>query len=389
MVNKDFSSCSVLVIEDNLQSQTLIGKFLNLISINNVHYSKNGEDGILKALTVNPDLIILNLNLPNMRGDEVLMKIKATPKIRDIPVLIETSYESQDMKDLMFKAGASDYITKPFSLLEFFSRIKINLENRLLIKTLEKELKKIETELRTAKSMQTWLLPNQNDINGLKSKFGFELSHLFLPSLKLSGDFWGVHQVTHKKVAIFSCSFEEYGLTAALNTFRLNTLIKENPIIYPFKPSSYVESLNKVLHTMLPEGNNVKFIYGIIDFETDTFTYASAGFISPLLISDEKITTLGNGGEPLALSLNTRYTDYSVPFKKGTSIFIYSDTLVKSPYICGRVLGVEGLKETLSKYVNKIDKPDTVFNNIVCEFFTNIESVKSLPDDLTMLMISK
>ena len=74
-----------------------------------------------------PDLIVLDLMLPNMNGFEVLNILKNTPEYENIPVII-LSAKSTELDIVQgLDMGASDYITKPFGLLEFVTRINVNL----------------------------------------------------------------------------------------------------------------------------------------------------------------------------------------------------------------------------------------------------------------------
>ncbi len=74
--------------------------------------ANNGEEGVTKAQDESPDLILMDLNMPVMNGDDACISIKANPHTKNIPVLMLTS--SQDKEDVMrsIKAGAEDYIIK-------------------------------------------------------------------------------------------------------------------------------------------------------------------------------------------------------------------------------------------------------------------------------------
>ena len=85
------------------------------------------EDGkeFLEALALEtPELILLDIMLPGMDGLELLSKLKASPKNRDIPVIMLTAKGSEYDKVKALDAGADDYVTKPFGMMELVSRIK-------------------------------------------------------------------------------------------------------------------------------------------------------------------------------------------------------------------------------------------------------------------------
>ena len=85
------------------------------------------EDGkeFLEALALEtPELILLDIMLPGMDGLELLSKLKASPKNRDIPVIMLTAKGAEYDKVKALDAGADDYVTKPFGMMELVSRIK-------------------------------------------------------------------------------------------------------------------------------------------------------------------------------------------------------------------------------------------------------------------------
>ena len=85
------------------------------------------EDGkeFLEALALEtPELILLDIMLPGMDGLELLSKLKASPKNRDIPIIMLTAKGAEYDKVKALDAGADDYVTKPFGMMELVSRIK-------------------------------------------------------------------------------------------------------------------------------------------------------------------------------------------------------------------------------------------------------------------------
>ena len=85
----------------------------------------DGADGLEKALNENPDLILLDVMLPNMDGFTVCKKIRE--KSASVPILMITAREEEVDKVLGLELGADDYITKPFSVREILARVKANL----------------------------------------------------------------------------------------------------------------------------------------------------------------------------------------------------------------------------------------------------------------------
>jgi two-component system phosphate regulon response regulator PhoB len=84
----------------------------------------DGQEGLRKAQTLLPDLIILDLMLPALTGTEVLRELKAGERTREIPVIILTAKSEETDQVVGFSMGCDDYVTKPFSVKVLLQRIK-------------------------------------------------------------------------------------------------------------------------------------------------------------------------------------------------------------------------------------------------------------------------
>lgn len=118
----------ILVVEDD--ASILEGL---VDSLEQEHYevdtASDGEEGLRKATKKNVDLILLDLMLPSMNGEEICRKLREDGI--DTPILILTSKKEEANKVLGLELGADDYVTKPFSVLELKARIKAILRRRI------------------------------------------------------------------------------------------------------------------------------------------------------------------------------------------------------------------------------------------------------------------
>lgn len=114
----------IAIIEDDKDICNMITKFLK----NNkyiVHYALNGIEGIELCKTIIPDLIILDIMLPKLNGDDVLQTLR---KFTNAPVIVVSAKSMVQTKIDLLKLGADDYMTKPFDLYELLARIEANLK---------------------------------------------------------------------------------------------------------------------------------------------------------------------------------------------------------------------------------------------------------------------
>lgn len=88
----------------------------------------DGFSGLTKGRTLKPSIIVLDLMLPNISGIDICKKLKSEKETADIPIIILTAKGDETDKILGLELGADDYVTKPFSIRELISRIKVILK---------------------------------------------------------------------------------------------------------------------------------------------------------------------------------------------------------------------------------------------------------------------
>lgn len=113
----------VLIVEDDPAISNLIRTTLDTQNYQ-YHTAKNGSSAILDAVSYNPDVIILDLGLPDMDGVDIIKKVRSWS---NLPIIVVSARsEDQDKVDAL-DAGADDYLTKPFSVDEFLARVRVAL----------------------------------------------------------------------------------------------------------------------------------------------------------------------------------------------------------------------------------------------------------------------
>ena len=116
--------CKIVIIEDDIDICNMIKKFLENNKYS-VQYALNGIEGINLCKSFVPDLIILDIMLPGLNGDDVLQKLR---KFTNAPVIVVSAKTMVQTKIELLKMGADDYMTKPFDLYELLARIEANLK---------------------------------------------------------------------------------------------------------------------------------------------------------------------------------------------------------------------------------------------------------------------
>lgn len=333
---EEIRKCRVLVVEDSDRVRQLIGAYLTAAGLTNIAYAVDGEDGLAKVESFDPDLVILDIMMPKMDGFELCRRLRADEKHRRLPILVQTALESPDERTSVFRVGATDLVTKPIHGPELISRVMVQLENRVLIRSLEAYRERLHGELELAREMQQGLLPTRAQIEGL-AHYGITLDSHFEPSSELGGDFWGVRDLGDGRVGICVVDFTGHGVRAALNTFRMHTLMRQMPPD-PENLAGHVAALNDRLCELLPLGQFATFLYAIVDIRLGTLTYASAGAPNPVVGTPAGLQVLDGTGMPLGISHLGSYQAHTIAFPPGSFLFLYSDALIETPDADGKGL---------------------------------------------------
>ena len=117
---------NVLIIEDDPIARKLLRVVIESEGMNVIDAEK-GRVGLAKLAKAQPDVVILDLGLPDMDGKEVLRRLR---EWSDIPVLILSSHEEIDDKVDALDCGAQDYVTKPFNAKELLARLRVAFRSK-------------------------------------------------------------------------------------------------------------------------------------------------------------------------------------------------------------------------------------------------------------------
>ncbi len=111
---------SILIVDDEPQLRHALALNLGIRGYD-IHQATDGEAGIQAAATTHPDLILLDLGLPHLDGMNVLQAVR---RWSDVPVVVLTARDDEQMKIRALDAGADDYVTKPFGMNELLARLR-------------------------------------------------------------------------------------------------------------------------------------------------------------------------------------------------------------------------------------------------------------------------
>lgn len=173
---------SILVVDDEAQIRRLLRRILEQEGYK-VFLADCGKDGLTHAGSDRPDVIVLDLGLPDMDGLEVLKELRSKSSI---PVLILSVREAEETIVQALDAGADDYLTKPFRSGEFLARIRALLRHRMSgqeNQVISAENLKVDLQARTVevRGQPVKLTPTEYDLLSLLARnAGKVLTHSYL-----------------------------------------------------------------------------------------------------------------------------------------------------------------------------------------------------------------
>jgi CheY-like chemotaxis protein len=119
----------ILIVEDNEENRDALSRRLQRRGFEIV-MAADGKVGVAMAQTEKPDLVLMDMNMPELDGWEATRQIKATGETRDLPVIALTAHAMSGDRDRALEAGCADYHTKPVDFPKLLAQIEALLVNK-------------------------------------------------------------------------------------------------------------------------------------------------------------------------------------------------------------------------------------------------------------------
>jgi signal transduction histidine kinase/DNA-binding response OmpR family regulator len=127
----DHQHLSLLIVEDNPEARKLLRSIFE--STYKIYEAEDGEEGVRRAIEMQPTVIISDVMMPKVSGTELCAKLKRNIQTSHIPIILLTAKATEEFKIEGLEIGADDYITKPFSNKLLRAKVKNIIQNRLLL----------------------------------------------------------------------------------------------------------------------------------------------------------------------------------------------------------------------------------------------------------------
>ena len=344
MENNNSATESILLVDDNPTNlqvlfQTLEGVGCKLL------IAKNGNGALAIAGKARPDLILLDIMMPDIDGYEVCRQLKADPATADIPVIFLSALGETEDKVKGLHLGAVDYITKPFQPDEVIARVNTHLTIHRLKREVESQKDQLKHELEVVSEVQRKLLPKKlPEINGFKLAAHYETSRY------AGGDYYDILEIPENRWGFLIADAEGHSAPAAVLMAMTCALFRAYPDSAD-DPAAVLHYLNQHL-CKVAEPSFMTALYAVYDAGQQTIRIARAGQPLPMIYraSEKKAFELDCPGvyplgiEPYQIELPVT----EVKLLPGDRFLVYTDGLSERFNAAGETYGEERLLKPLA-----------------------------------------
>jgi sigma-B regulation protein RsbU (phosphoserine phosphatase) len=344
MDNNHSATESILLVDDNPTNlqvlfQTLEGVGCKLL------IAKNGEMALSIAGKALPDLILLDIMMPDIDGYEVCRQLKANRATSDIPVIFLSALGDTEDKVKGLQLGAVDYITKPFQPDEVIARVDTHLTIHRLKREVESQKDQLEHELEVVSEVQRKLLPKQ-----LPAIEGFELGVHYETSRYAGGDYYDILELPDNCWGFLIADAEGHSAPAAVLMAMTCALFRSYPGSAA-DPAAVIHYLNEHL-CKVADPSFMTALYAFYDANAHTMRISRAGHPLPMVFrnSDQNAIEIACPGVyPLGIEpyeIEVPVTD--VKLEPGDRFLVYTDGLTERFDPEGHTYGEERLLKLLA-----------------------------------------
>lgn len=365
-------SPQILVVDDAATNLALARSVLSSEGFRTLE-ARNGREALEAARQSSPDLILLDVVMPDESGFETCSKLKSDPITSHIPVIFLSALDDVSSKVKGLRIGGVDFISKPFHRDEVLARVRVHLRIQQSNQLLRDAQRDRLEELRTA---QQAILLKPEDL----PEASFAVYNR--PMQGAGGDFYEVTPIGDHLFGFFVADISGHGVGAAFLTSAIKAMLPM--FVGPsYSPEDTLAGLDSVLRPLLSEGQYLTACHARLNQRTRQLSIVSAGHPPAIRVGCDGVAeTLVAEGDPLGLFNSIVLNRLDVRLSPGDRIYFYTDGLIEDAAIAGggRNEGTLRLLEACARF------HDTPLVHAPKEIATSIHG-ESIPtkDDLLLL----
>jgi sigma-B regulation protein RsbU (phosphoserine phosphatase) len=374
---------SILIVDDTqanlrLLSQLLTGRGYRVRAVT------NGARALASVEAETPDLILLDIRMPEMDGYQVCQRLKEMPQAGDVPILFISALDEVEGKMKAFAIGGLDYITKPFQLEEVVARVETHLSLRRLQRTLQEANQRMQRELVLAAQVQASMMRSR-----LPRLPGWEMVVKLIPAKLTCGDFYDVLHLPAGKIAILIADVVDKGVGAALYMSMSCTLLRTYALEHPDNPEQVLLAVNRRILEDIQTDQFVTVFLGVLDPHSGALAYSNAGHNPPALVraNDEKsVELLAHTGPALGVLEDLTCEQRSVQLHPGDVLVFYTDGVTDAENEARDFYGLDRLLQSVRV---KADYPADALQHAILEDLSAFTQDAPQLDDIALMILKR
>jgi phosphoserine phosphatase RsbU/P len=316
---KNLSDCRVLIVDDAKANLDILVEGLK--SDHKLSLALNGEMALQIATRTPPDLVLLDIVMPGLDGYEVCRRLRQMPETAEVPIMFLSSLEEVQNKTRGFEAGANDYLTKPFEMLEVKARVRSLLKAKAYSDAVKEQ---IASELRVAREIQMGMLPH--DFTAVEKAYQVGFGAVLEPAREVGGDLYGICAASPERLVVFLGDVSGKGIPASMFMVRAISLARllARDIA---EPERILARLNDELAADNPSGMFVTFLCGVFEPRSGRLALANAGHCRPVLLPAGQAPgwAVKNLGTALGFEPSLEFERTELTLRPGDALIFYTD----------------------------------------------------------------
>jgi sigma-B regulation protein RsbU (phosphoserine phosphatase) len=379
---------TVLAVDDTPENLDIVKGIL--ADDYHIKVAVSGHIALKIAQSQSPDLILLDIMMPEIDGYQVCRQLKEDPRTQDIPVIFLTAKGETADEAEGFELGAADYILKPVNPPLLKARVKTHLALKQNMDQLQaayavinRHKERMEQELNVGRDIQLSMVPDT--FPAFPDRDEFDIHALLKPAREIGGDFYDYFFVERDKLCVCVGDVSGKGVPAALFMAVTKTMIKSTAA-EDDSPASIMTRVNDEISQDNPNCMFITLFLGILDVGTGEFRYTNAGHPYPYLKRPGgKIDTLKHIHGPVVGAMDgLAYGEDSVNIEKDDQLLVFTDGITEAMDLSDELYGEQ---RVIDLFASVSEKDSDVLVNAMLDAVENFAGEAEQADDITVLAL--
>jgi DNA-binding response OmpR family regulator len=322
---------NILLVDDSRFVLNVVSKLLRAKKFN-VYEAMDAKSGLEILAQKEIHLLLLDYEMPQMDGAQMLEKIRKESAFLDLPVIMLSGTDKKEVVARVLKHGANDYIKKPFENEELLLKCNLQLKQYFNVQQLKNKEKEIATLHRELNNRYEYELSQQRMAKQkleavISNEFQEQSFVLYIPYDTLSGDHYSLLSFKNDMKLFYIIDGQGHGISPAMTVFAISSMVK-NVLHYVHDLDEFTVELFPLIQTFLGEEEQLSYTFVALDEAGKKLYYVSAGMY-PFYVKDASGIQKHKANNIPFMNFSEIPKVKEVPLEGFDSLVLYSDGLVE------------------------------------------------------------